>query len=163
MFVPMGEETVTKAEVRASATPDTIFVSEPLGAGLAVVMYDPVCKAGGMLSLLFPSTREYRQTPEFRPVLFADGGIPLLLGLLADIGCEPAHLRVALIGAGTPLDTSDTLCLGRRNLLAARRTLWRHDLAPVAEAVGGPASRTAILEVGTGRIIVRSRTGECVL
>lgn len=163
MSVPMGEETVTKADVRASAAPDTIFVSEPLGAGLAVVMYDSVCKAGGMFSLLFPSAREYRRTPEFRPALFADSGIPLLLGLLAEIGCEPARMRVALIGAGTPLDPSDTLCLGRRNLLAARRTLWRYNLAPAAEAVGGPASRTATLEVGTGRIIVRSRAGESVL
>ena len=46
------------------------------------------------------------------------------------------------------------------NFMVLRKILWKNDLLLTAEDVGGNKSRTMSLQVGSGRVLIRSQEGQ---
>ena len=94
------------------------------------------------------------------PGYFADTGIVALIRHMQAIGCKgpgPGQgFTVKLAGGANVMDTNDTFMIGKRNILAAKKILWRYGLAPLAEDVGGSISRTVSVMVNTGEVILSS-------
>ena len=54
------------------------------------------------------------------------------------------------------MDPNETFKIGKRNVLAIRKTLWRFRLGAIAEDVGGNISRSVAVDMNTGKVIISS-------
>jgi chemotaxis protein CheD len=157
--VPLGQMMV-------SAAPGDVLVAYGLGSCVAVCLYDPRARVGGMLHALLPAPLAHRRDGS-RPAKFVALGVPLLVAALRPLGARPAGLRAYLCGGARMLSPStfaDEFNIGVRNIAMAERALREAEIPLVARATGGNEGRTAKLYIGTGRVLVRTlRHGERVL
>lgn len=86
--------------------------------------------------------------------MFADTGIPQLFHRAYNCGARKERIRVAALGGAQIIGSNDSFNIGKRNLLAMRKILWKAGVMLHHEDVGGTEPRTARLEVATGRIVV---------
>jgi len=54
-------------------------------------------------------------------------------------------------------EESDFFQIGKRNFIILRKLLWKDGLLLKSYDVGGSNSRTMSLEIGTGRVTIKSR------
>jgi chemotaxis protein CheD len=145
------------AALAVSNDPDAQIVTHALGSCIGVVVWDPAMRLGGLLHFLLPSVRSAR-AGGMPPEAFADTGVPRLIDRMSRHGANPGRLIVRIAGGasmGTPAGR-DFFDIGARNYAAAREILDEHGLAIRSEDVGGSSSRTLILDVGTGSLLVRT-------
>ena len=53
-------------------------------------------------------------------------------------------------------EENDLFKIGKRNFLILRKLLWKEMLLLKSYDVGGSSSRTMLLEIGTGKVMIRS-------
>ncbi len=144
-------------EYAASKTPGQIVKTLALGSCVAVVILDVKNKSVGLLHVALPESSINKKRAEEKPGMFADTGIPKLLEEMKKIGYdEKSRLIVKLAGGASIMDTNNTFRIGKRNVLAIRKTLWRFRLGSIAEDVGGNISRSVSIEMNTGKVIISS-------
>ena len=143
------------SDCRISASPTDLLVTYALGSCIAVTFYDPLAKVGGMLHYMLPDSSLDAAKARENPYMFADTGIANLLEAVGAAGGQKGRLIVRLAGGAQVLDRQGTFQIGKRNCLAARKLLWKAGLLIGGEAVGGMTSRTARLEIATGRMWIR--------
>jgi chemotaxis protein CheD len=122
-----------------------------LGSCIGLAVYDAAAAVGGLLHFVLPDSTIDPAGGRDNPYRFADTGIPLLLEQAYRRGASRRRLMVAAAGAAQILDPNNVFDIGRRNYNAMRRILWKAGLLLHAEAIGGACSRTARLEIGSGR------------
>lgn len=54
------------------------------------------------------------------------------------------------------MDDNNVFNIGKRNILAVKKTLWKYRLAARAENVGSTISRSVALDINTGRVKIWS-------
>jgi len=152
------------SDCKISGDPDDLLITYALGSCIAVILYDPVVKVGGMLHYMLPDSSIDRNKAQQNPFMFADTGIPRLLETVRARGAQPGRMVVRLAGGAQVMDSQGTFQIGKRNYLAARKILWKAGILIASEAVGGEVSRTTRLEMSTGRMWVREGAGtDCEL
>jgi len=144
------------ADLKVSADPDAIIITYALGSCIAVIVYDPVRKAGGMIHYMLPMSETSPEKAKERPAMFADTGIPLLFHTMYEMGCRKTDLIVKAAGGGALYDDHGHFAIGQRNYTILRKMFWKAGVMIAAEDVGGAKSRTARLFVGTGRCTINS-------
>ncbi len=153
----MGITYVGIGKMAVSKTPGDLIKTMALGSCVGVMLYDPKIKAAGLLHIALPDSKVAKNKGQNRPCRYADTGIPLLLRGMSKLGCGRGRsLIVKIAGGANVLDPYDTFNIGKRNTLAIKKILWKNSLILKAEDVGGSISRTATIEVNTGRIILSS-------
>ncbi|HLI86249.1 MAG TPA: chemotaxis protein CheD [Bryobacteraceae bacterium] len=145
---------VGMADCRTTADPRILLATYALGSCVAVVVYDPVSKVGGLLHFMLPDSAMDPARGQENPYKFADAGIPLLLNKVFSQGASKNRLMVWAVGGAQILDDQGVFQIGKRNCLAARRALWKLGVMVSGEAVGGVDFRTVKLEMATGRLFV---------
>ncbi len=151
----MAQIVIGISDCRVSSDPDSTLVTYALGSCIAVMLYDPIRKAGGMLHFMLPESSLDRSKAAANPFMFADTGIPVLLEQIGVSGPDRKKLQVRLAGGAQVLDRQNVFGIGRRNYLAARKELWKFGLLVSGEAVGGELSRTVRLDVANGKSWLR--------
>lgn len=151
----MQQIVVGIGEYKVTDDPSAVLITYSLGSCIAVVVYDPVAKVGGMLHLMLPESDINPLRAEERPGMFADTGIPLLLKECEKLGADKRRLEVKVAGGGEMLDSSGFFQIGKRNYAATRKVLWQHGLLIRRQDVGGNANRTVSLEMATGKVKVK--------
>jgi len=151
----MKTVTIGISDCKVSQDVDSVLVTYALGSCIAVALYDPISRAGGLLHFMLPESKLDRDKAAQNPFMFADTGIPLLLRALETVGGNARRMVVRLAGGARVMDSQGVFEIGKRNYLAARRILWKAGVMVRAEAVGGNVSRTTRLELATGRMWVR--------
>jgi chemotaxis protein CheD len=134
-----------------------------LGSCIAVILYDPVCVAGGMIHYMLPLSSTNPEKAKTKPAMFADTGVPLLFHAMYELGCKKSDLVVKVAGGGQLYDDNGAFEIGKRNITVLRRMLWKTNVLVTAEDVGGQKSRTVTLEIKTGRCVVKSQNEEVEL
>lgn len=147
------------SDCKVTRDAESVLVTYALGSCIAVTLYDPAAKVGGMLHFMLPESSLDAVKAQQNPYMFADTGIPALLAAVRAGGAEPRRMVVRLAGGAQVLDSQGLFQIGKRNYLAARRILWKSGILVAAEAVGGEVSRTTRLELATGRMWVREGGG----
>jgi chemotaxis protein CheD len=142
-------------DCRVSNDPESALVTYALGSCIAVLIHDPVAGVGGLLHFMLPESGLDRDKAQQKPFMFADTGIPLLFHSAYDLGAEKRRLVVSAVGGAHGVDQQGIFNIGKSNHLAMRKILWKAGVLVHAEEVGGVASRTVRLEVGSGRIFLR--------
>ncbi|NPV88226.1 chemotaxis protein CheD [Coprothermobacteraceae bacterium] len=129
-----------------------------LGSCVAVAMYDPSQRIGGMVHVLLPESRG--QKTEL-PGKFADTGVPYLLDLMLEKGAFVNRLVVKIAGGASlmSVNVGSFGDIGKRNVEAVRTALSNLGLMVTAEDVGGHEGRTFTLDVGTGVFTVKTVRG----
>jgi len=127
-----------------------------LGSCIAVIMYDVKLRLGGMLHFALPDSSIDADKGRARPGYFADLGIPLMIEDMKKLGAVRQNVRIKLVGGAAVMDDKGIFDIGKRNLLAAKRILWKSSLGAIAEDTGGDISRTVTLAVGTGDTTITS-------
>lgn len=143
-------------DCQVSGDPDSYLITYALGSCIAVSIYDPASRVGGLLHYMLPESRIDARKAQARPFMFADTGIPLLFDQAYRLGAEKSRLRVVVAGGAQVMDPNDIFNIGKRNHLAMRKIFSQAGVLVEAEIVGGTDSRTIRLEIGTGRLLVRT-------
>ncbi|NLI82496.1 MAG: chemotaxis protein CheD [Deltaproteobacteria bacterium] len=152
------------ADMAISNKPEEVLITYSLGSCIAVIIYDPYVKAGGMLHYMLPESSMDKEKARKNPSMFADSGISSLFKQSYQLGARKENLIVKAVGGAQILDENGVFNIGKRNYLAMRKIFWRNNVMVTAEHVGGSVNRTVRLEMSTGRVFVKiSGLGEIEL
>lgn len=146
-------------DMGVSNNPSITLSTYALGSCVAVVAYDPVAKAGGLLHMMLPDSSISPEKALAQPAMFADTGLPLLFRAVAGVKCELSRLRIFVAGGASVLCTVDNFKIGERNIRATADFLSRNGFIVRQSAVGGTINRTVHLNVGTGEISMKTPVG----
>ena len=140
--------------MKVSAKKGDVIVTHALGSCLGVAVYDPVTCVGGLLHVMLPLSTIDPEKAERNPSMFVDTGFPKLLIECFKIGAQKDRLEIRVAGG---VDSNDNLFqIGKRNLIILRKLLWKNSLLVKSYDVGGRNSRTMFLEIGTGKVTIKS-------
>ncbi len=148
---------VNVSDARVSKDTEDVLVTYSLGSCIAVSMYDPIARCGGMLHYQLPTSTLDASRAQANPCMFADTGMAALLRDLDALGAQPRRMHVKLAGGAEILNDSGLFSIGKRNHTAIRKILWQRGLLLKAEEVGGSQPRTLYLHVADGTTIIKSR------
>ncbi len=153
------------ADLKFSTDPAESIITYALGSCLGVTVYDPTARIGGMLHLMLPESTIDPSKAAENPYRFVDTGIPLLFKGAYKLGADKTRLIVKVAGGANPLGGGDHdyFQIGRRNMTALRKLLFRNGVLIKAEDTGGSDSRTMTLDVATGAVMLRLPDGEHAL
>ncbi len=155
---------ISIAQARIDRAP-AVLKAYGLGSCLAVGLYDPLNRVGGLAHLLLPNHPS--RSPLGDQGKYVDAGIRQMVEELVLFGAEHAKL-VAKIAGGANMFESEYKTLinsiGARNAKSARETLNELGIPLLGEEVGGNRGRTVELDLASGMMIVYcARDGEKVV
>jgi chemotaxis protein CheD len=151
-----GEIIVRVADLRVGTGQD-VLVTVGLGSCVAVLLYDPEARVGGLAHVLLPSPALSRA--DHNPAKFPQTAIPHLMELMAREGANPRRMTGRLVGGASmfaSLAAPGTIQMGERNIVACRQVLYAQGIPLVGEAVGGDFGRTVKLRAADGQAEVLS-------
>jgi len=154
----MNEVILGVGEHRATNKPDEALRTVGLGSCVALILLDPRTRTVGMAHVALPDSTIDPNRARERPAYFADTALSALIQSMATCGCSAGGrgMIAKLVGGANILDAGSTFNIGRRNILVLEELLLRHGLGIPAEDVGGNISRSVIVEVNTGRVLITS-------
>ncbi len=146
------------AEMKVSDQRSDIIITHALGSCLGIAAYDPVACIGGLLHVMLPLSSIDPVKAERNPLMFVDTGFPKLVLECLRIGAQKQRLEITVAGGANSNDReeNDLFKIGKRNFLILRKLLWKNGLLLKSYDVGGSNSRTMLLEIGTGKVMIRS-------
>src|SRR4029079_7807374 len=106
--------------VAASGTISTIG----LGSCVAIVLYEPVARIGGMAHVLLPS--ETMSRDRSNPAKFPATAVPLLLKEMRALGARPERIHAKIVGGASMfgnLVPSGSINIVEKNVVAVREVL----------------------------------------
>ena len=148
----------------AAAGPGRL-VTYALGSCLGVCLHDPVAGVAGLLHVMLPASTVDPARAATSPAMFVDTGVPLLFKECYRRGAAKERLVVKVVGGAHQAEHEgdDSFQIGKRNVLALRKLLWRNNVLLRAEEVGGArVSRTVYLDAVTGSLRVRATSADGV-
>jgi chemotaxis protein CheD len=151
-----GEIIVRVADLRVGTGQD-VLVTVGLGSCVAILLYDPVARVGGLAHILLPSQALSRA--DQNAAKFPQTAIPHLVDLMAREGASPRRVTGRLVGGASmfaSLAAPGTIQMGERNIVACRQVLHAQGIPLVGEAVGGDYGRTVKLRIADGQVEVSS-------
>jgi len=155
----MAEIIVGVADMKLSNHIDDILVTYALGSCVAVMIYDPVVKVGGLLHFMLPDSSLDSKKAEENPFMFADTGVKRLFLSAYELGASKKRIITKIAGGASILDDSDFFRIGERNVTALRRIFWRNNVIVEAEDTGGSLNRTVRLSIADGKVWVKNLQG----
>lgn len=147
---------VRVADLRVGVAGD-VLTTVGLGSCVAIALYDPVVRVGGLAHVLLPSPALSRD--QDNAAKFPQTALPRLLALMAERGASPRRVTARLAGGASMfanLSPPGAIQMGERNVVACKQALAEHNVPLVGEAVGGDFGRTVRLYVESGRVDVSS-------
>jgi chemotaxis protein CheD len=148
--------------------PGTVFaepieyeISTVLGSCVAVCLFDPVFRRGGMNHMMLPYWNgEGLATPKYGNI-----AMERLFAKVLAIGCRRESLVAKVFGGANVSGTGlEAYMIGDRNITLAFQMLEEFRIPVVAKDLGGRIGRKVIMNSYTGTVLVgkgkRSSTGE---
>ncbi len=134
IIVGYGEVSVEKAPVK---------IQTVLGSCVAVVLYDPVLKIGGMTHIMLPKGKTRFDTAGARE------SIEHVLSRMHKLGADKSRLVCEIYGGSNVIKTE--INVGEKNILKAKEFLSQEGIIISKEDTGGKRSRQICLDTSTGK------------
>ena len=128
-------------------------ISTLLGSCVAVCIYDPKLKIGGMNHFLLPSTSSGANADD-DVILNGDYSMEVLVNGLLNKGAQKSRLLAKAFGGGTII-SSIRMAIGERNSAFAHEWLGREGIKLVASDFNGPWSRKVVFVPQSGDAFCR--------
>lgn len=119
-----------------------------LGSCVAVCLFDPVLKIGGMNHFMLPSGKPGGNT-EHDALLRGDYSMEVLVNALLGRGAQKKRLVAKAFGGGRVIASIKT-SIGENNIRFTREWLEREDIPLLCHDFGGPWPRKVLFEPGSG-------------
>jgi chemotaxis protein CheD len=146
------------ADMQVSANPADLLITYALGSCLGITIYDSIAGVGGLLHVMLPESNIDAQKARENPLMFVDLGVPLLFRRAYALGAKKERIVAKVAGGATtgPSDGEDRFQIGKRNFVKLRELFWKNGVMLSGHEVGGHASRTLSLNVGTGEVMLKA-------
>ena len=139
-------------EMVMSSSSDAHLVAYGLGSCIALAVWDPRTKVGGLAHFMLPNGPANAASP----VKFIDTGLDAFLKSVEAKGASMNRSVLKAAGGAAMLTVGGGLAIGKRNAEAMNTALAQRGLSLSATALGGTVGRTVQLEVGDGRFLIKS-------
>ncbi len=159
-------ESVGVAELKVSNN-SVVMASFGLGSCVAIAMFDPCKKVGGLAHVMLPESRGRER--EGSPAKFADTAVRFLVEELVRKGARLRNLQCKIVGGSQMFellgshgrgDKSEKnpkpMHIGARNVEAAKQALKEMEVPLIGEDTGGNYGRTVRFNTSTGGVEVSS-------
>jgi chemotaxis protein CheD len=134
------------------------IITRGLGSCVGVTLWDELSRVGGLAHIMLPSSEDFSSFNN--PNKFADLALPALCrDLRHRVGGRRLALRAKLAGGAKMFAfKSDRpgFDIGQRNVLVIREILSALSIPVVADDTGGNYGRTMILDLSSGKVVVRA-------
>lgn len=129
-----------------------------LGSCVAVFLYDPRAKIGGVVHVLLPKAPRVTKTP----LKYADAGVKALFDELVSNGARKENLKAKLVGGAQMfhnlnIGISD---IGKDNVEEARKALRQLGIRVSAQDIQGNRGRSAVFDPGSGTVSIKTAFSE---
>lgn len=154
---------VTVGALRVARSPD-VLTAAGLGSCVAIILYDPEVKVGGLSHFILPHPSLSRD--HSNPGKFPHTSVKVLLSEMEGMGARKERISARLVGGATmfPVIEANSPSIGMRNVDSAREVLAQQNIRVRGEDVGGGYARTVEFSLETGQVLVKSyQAGEKVL
>lgn len=151
------------ADYAVSMDARAFLVTHALGSCLAIVAHDPVARVGALLHVMLPDSSIDVAKAAANPSMFVDTGVPHLFREAYKLGALKERMVVKVMGGACVHTGTDMFEIGKRNVIAVRRILWKNNVIIRAQDIGGSVSRTVTLDVGTGTVQLRTAGADTYL
>ena len=155
----MKDIVVGISDFQCTNKPEDVLVTYALGSCIAVAIYDPVVKVGGLLHFMLPESLLDQKKAVENPAMFADTGIPLLFKACYRLGAEKKRLKVKVVGGASILNDANYFRIGQKNITATRKIFWKNNVLIDAEDTGLNCNRTVRLYIADGKCSVKTSGG----
>ena len=138
-------------EMYASREP--ALIETILGSCVAVCLFDPVARIGGMNHILLPKRQQ--QDPEL--ARYGEHAIPMLIERILKLGGTLDHMQAKIFGAANVLLMEGKhINVPRANEHFAREYLRSRTIPVIAERLGGRHALKVRMYTATGKALVRA-------
>ncbi|MBM3812851.1 MAG: chemotaxis protein CheD [Acidimicrobiia bacterium] len=142
-------------DCKLAKDPDATLVTYALGSCIAVTVYDPVAKVGGLLHYMLPDSTIDAERARKNPYMYGDTGVPALFHGAYQLGAEKKRLKVHVAGGAHVLNDNGFLDIGKRNYLILKKLLWKAGVMVTEEAIGGTCYRTIRIHIASGQYLLQ--------
>ncbi len=133
------------------ASPEPASVVTVLGSCVAVCLFDPVSRVGGMNHFLLPHPTTREQSPRFGSV-----AMPQLVREVLALGAARPNLQAKLFGGASTIAAFRGRNLGADNVELALRALVAEGIPLAERDVGGQRGRKIVFHTDVGAAWVRA-------
>ena len=125
-----------------------------LGSCVAVILYDPGLRLGGIVHVLLPHAPNPCETPE----KYADSGTRKLFNEMLSKGAKKERMWAKLVGGAQMFPNMNLYVqdIGKMNAMEVRKALRELGVRIAAEDVEGTRGRSAYFETETGKIVIQT-------
>jgi len=139
-----------------SNNPEVVIQTFALGSCVALMAYDKTKRIAGLVHIALPESSISLEKAAILPGYFADTAIAYFFKELYRLGASRNNTFLKMAGGARVLNSSDKFDIGKRNVLAIKKILWKEQLGVIAEDVGGEKARTIHFYVASGEIVITS-------
>lgn len=134
------------------ASPRPYVVTTILGSCVAVCLFDPISKVGGINHYILPLWNgEGLTSPRYGNI-----AIKKLIDKMLSMGCQKPHLVAKVFGGGERLvGQPATFQIGRRNVEQALNLLEEERIEVLKQHVGGNVARHLKFHTATGDVFLK--------
>jgi chemotaxis protein CheD len=152
------EVRVAMAEMKVESKPIELVTS--VGSCVAICLYDPTNKCGGLAHIMLPNSAIAPQ--DFPPCKFADTAIPALSSAVREISGKETLLSAKIAGGANifKFENKTGPTIGTKNVEAVKASLNENRIRLVAEDVGGSYGRRIAFNLRSGSVVIRMASGE---
>lgn len=143
-------------EYAISSNPGDQLKTYALGSCVAIIVYEKELKMAALMHVALPDSNVNSEKAARSPGYFADTGVLQILRELRDNKARRKNISIKLIGGSNIMDENHHFDIGKRNVLAIKKLLWKYQLGVIAEDTGGDISRTVTVTVETGAVAISS-------
>jgi chemotaxis protein CheD len=150
-----AEIVVGVGDFRIARAPSRFLATYGLGSCVAVVFYDWRSQAGALLHVMMPDSSVAPEKALTQPFACVDTAVPRMFEEVAKAGISPKRTRCCVVGGAAMIASPAHFEIGKRNVLALKKALWREGVFINREEVGGNESRSVRLDLRTGAVTMR--------
>jgi chemotaxis protein CheD len=134
-------------------------ISTLLGSCIAITLWHPRWRMGGMCHYLLTDRRQYKRAEAHPPGHYATDAIEYFLQQARSNGCRPREFEVKLFGGGNMFDGIQrhlsSINVAQVNASEGRRLLQENGFSVKAADVGGSRYRKIYFELASGVVWVQ--------
>lgn len=156
-------ESVELGEIRVSNIRNLVLTIPNLGSSVALMIYDPQFKVGGIAHILLPdSTLDGTRAAE-SPGRYADLAVPELIQQFSEAGGQARLSKIRIVGGAQMFNFGggggNLLNIGSRNATALKASLSKLGLSIEKADTGGNKGKAIRFMIATGHVYIRQIGG----
>jgi chemotaxis protein CheD len=152
---------VGMAELAVASNPAQI-TTIGLGSCVGIVLYDGFARIGGLAHVMLPSISLSKD--KTNKAKFADTAIDVMLEEMKALGSRKINIHAKLFGGANMFEgmvhSKGLMDMGHRNAEMVKQELADRGIEIIAEETGANFGRTITLDTATGKVYLRTATGD---